>query len=229
MNPFFAVNHTVDEFNALLKPWFDELHELGIPFQPNSTYYNNFHDGWAAGFPREFVGPATVITGSRLFPRANWESPDLLNDTFNALRSTITDGHSLLAFNMKAELQDGITPNSANPAFRQTLMHAITPTSWEETASNAEIQEKMDYLTNHVIGKWRAVCPDSGAYMAESDIQEPNFKQAFYGNNYHRLYKIKQRYDPTSLFYAPTGIGSDDWVVKSLDGLLNQNGRLCRV
>ena len=38
MNPFFAVNHTVDEFNALVKPWYDDLHKLGIPFQPNTTY-----------------------------------------------------------------------------------------------------------------------------------------------------------------------------------------------
>lgn len=229
MAPYFAVNHTVAQFNALMKPWFDELKALGIEFTPNSTYYDNFHDAWANGFPREFVGPSTMITASRLFPRENFETPSLLNDTFDTLRATITDGFSLLAFNMKTELQDGFTPNAANPAWRKSLMHAITPAMWTETASDAEIQEKMDYLTNNVVGKWRSVCPDSGAYMSESDIQEPNFQQAFYGSSYDRLYKIKQEYDPTSLFYAPTGVGSEDWVVDSLDGLPDQNGRLCRV
>ncbi|KAJ5592411.1 hypothetical protein N7537_009315 [Penicillium hordei] len=228
MNPFFAVNHTVDEFNALVKPWYDDLHDLGISFQPNTTYYDNFHDAWNAGFPLEIVASSTMMTGSRLFPRANWETPTLLNATFNALRATITDGFALLAFNMKAELQEGFTPNSANPAFRQTLMHAITSTSWTNTTSNADIKVKMNGLTK-VVGKWRAVCPDSGAYMSESDIQEPHFQQAFYGTNYDRLYSLKQRYDPTGLFYAPTGVGSEDWVVKSLDGLPDQNGRLCRV
>ncbi|KAG0154026.1 hypothetical protein PDIDSM_1405 [Penicillium digitatum] len=228
MSPFFAVNHTVDEFNDLVKPWFDDLHELGILIQPNTTYYDSFYDGWNAGFPLETVASSTVMTGSRLFPRANWETPTLLNETFNALRATITDGFTLLAFNMKAELQEGFTSNAANPAFRQSLMHAITSTSWTNTTSDADIKVKMDDLTK-AIGKWRAVCPDSGAYMSESDIQEPHFQQAFYGTNYDRLYKLKQRYDPTGLFYVPTGVGSEDWVVKSMDGLPNQNGRLCRI
>jgi FAD/FMN-containing dehydrogenase len=212
-----------------VRPWFDELHELGIPFQPNTTYYDNFHDGWMAGFPRELVGETIRSTGSRLFPRKNWESPKSFNATFDALRSTITAGFGLLAFNMKAELQKGFTPNAANPAFRQMLMHAITSTEWTNTTSDSAIKSKMDYLTNNVIAEWRAVCPDSGAYMSESDIQEPDFQQAFYGTNYERLYKLKQRYDPTFLFYAPTGVGSEDWVVKSVDGLPDQNGRLCRV
>lgn len=64
--------------------------------------------------------------------------------------------------------------------------------------------------------------------MSESDIIEPNFQQAFYGTNYERLYRPKQKYDPISLFYAPPGVGSEDWVVKSEVGLPDQNGRLCR-
>lgn len=229
MNPFFAVNHTLAQYNALVKPWYDELEALGISFTPNSTYYDNFYDAWSAGFPLETVASSVMMTGSRLFPRVNWESDSLFNTTFETLRSTVSDGYALLAFNMKAELVDGYPSNAANPAFRNTLMHAISSTSWDSDATNAEILEKMDYFTNTVLGKWRATCPDSGAYMSESDIQEPNFQQAFYGSNYARLYKLKQVYDPTSLFYAPTGVGSENWEVKSADGLPDQNGRLCRV
>jgi hypothetical protein len=63
--------------------------------------------------------------------------------------------------------------------------------------------------------------------MSETDIQELYFQQAFYGTNYsyNRLYELKQRYDPTSLFYMPTGVGSENWVVESSDGLPDQNGR----
>lgn len=229
MNPFFAVNHTLAEFNTLVQPWFDDLKALGIPFTPESTYYDNFYDGWDAGFPLETVGSAVMMTGSRLFPRANWESEAKLNETFAALRSTISAGYPLLAFNMKAELPEGYTANSANPAFRDTLMHAISSTSWSSNATNAQIKSNMEDFTNNILGKWRATCPDAGAYMSESDILEPNFQQAFYGTNYPRLYQLKQRYDPTFLFYAPTGVGSEEWVVKSRDGLPDQNGRLCRV
>lgn len=229
MNPFFAVNHTLSEYNALVKPWYDDLKALGIPFKPNSTYYDNFHDGWNAGFPLETVASSLMMTGSRLFPRENWESESKFNATFDALRSTVTAGYPLLAFNMKADLPDGYTPNSVNPAFRNTLMHAITSASWTNTTSDAGIKAKMEDLTNNVLGKWRGTCPDAGAYMSESDISEPNFQQAFYGSNYERLYRLKQRYDPTFLFYAPTGVGSENWNVKSHDGLPDQNGRLCRV
>ncbi|CAI7578591.1 unnamed protein product [Penicillium glandicola] len=228
MNPFFAVDHTVAEFNALVKPWFDDLDDLGISFQPNTTYYDNFHDAWSAGFPLETVASSLMMTGSRLFPRENWENTTSFNATFNALRSTITDGYGLLAFNMKAELQEGFTANSANPALRKMLMHGLTSAIWTNTTSNAGIKSEMEGL-NDALAKWRAVCPDSGAYMSESYIDEPHFQQAFYGTNYARLYKLKQRYDPTGLFYAPTAVGSEDWVVKSLDGLPDQNGRLCRV
>ena len=229
MNPFFAVNHTLDEFNALVQPWFDELKALGIPFSPNSTYYDSFYPAWDAGFPLEIIGSVTIKTGSRLFPRANWEDESKLNTTFDTMRSTVTSGYPLLAFNMKTELPDGYTPDSANPAFRESLMHAITSASWAGNATNTQILADMDNLTNNVLAQWRATCPESGAYMSEADIQEPDFQQAFYGSNYERLYQLKQIYDPSFLFYTPTGVGSEQWKVQSLDGLPDQNGRLCRI
>jgi hypothetical protein len=89
-------------------------------------------------------------------------------------------------------------------------MHAITSTSWASNATNAEILDTMKYFSNNVLGQWRATCPDAGAYMSEADILEPNFQQAFYGENYPRLYTLKQRYDPFGLLYAPTAVGSED-------------------
>ncbi|BAE63431.1 unnamed protein product [Aspergillus oryzae RIB40] len=229
MNPYFAVNHTVSEFNALMKPWFDELNHLGIPYTPDTKYHDNFYDAWDAVFPLETVASSTMVTGSRLFPRANWEDASLLNETFNALKTTVTAGYPLLAFNMKAELPEGYPESSANPAFRQTLMHAITSASWTANSTNTQILNQMEHFANNVLGIWRKTCPEAGAYMSEANILEPNFQQSFYGSNYERLYQLKQKYDPSGLFYAPTGVGSEDWTVKSQDGLPDQNGRLCRV
>ena len=75
----------------------------------------------------------------------------------------------------------------------------------------------------------RDVSPGAGSYMNEGDPGEPDWQQAFYGDHYERLLEIKQKYDPWSLFWAPTTVGSEGWEVRSVDGYPNsQNGRLCR-
>lgn len=50
---------------------------------------------------------------------------------------------------------------------------------------------------------------------------EPDFKQAFYGVNYERLLKIKDKYDPDQLLYGSTAVGGDRWKEGSA-------GRLCK-
>ncbi|EED19033.1 conserved hypothetical protein [Talaromyces stipitatus ATCC 10500] len=228
-HPFFAVNHTVDQFNTLIQPFVDDLSALGISVTPSGTYYDDFYDAWLAGFPLETVGSTTMLTGSRLFPRENFNNATLLNVTIAAHRQTLEQGYPILAFQMKADAPAGSVPNAANPAFRTMLMHGITSISWPATASSAEILSAMNTMTNDVLGPWRAVSPNSGAYMSESDLLEPNFQQAFYGSNYARLYSLKQKYDPCGVLYAPTAVGSEDWTVSSADGLPDQNGRLCHV
>ncbi|ROW10542.1 hypothetical protein VMCG_01957 [Cytospora schulzeri] len=77
----------------------------------------------------------------------------------------------------------------------------------------------------------RDASPGSGGEASEGDVNEPDFKQRFYGTDkYERLYGIKQNYDPTSLFYTNKGVGSNEWhVTDQMEGFPTQNGRLCRV
>lgn len=78
----------------------------------------------------------------------------------------------------------------------------------------------------------RDIAPDSGSYMSEGDLLEPNQQEAFYGANYDRLYSLKQRYDPWGLFFALTAVGAEDWEVQVTDPVpysWNNNGRLCPV
>lgn len=68
----------------------------------------------------------------------------------------------------------------------------------------------------------RQLTPGSGTYMSEADPFEPDFKTAFFGKNYDRLLKIKDKYDPDQIFWARTAVGSDRWAEK-------ENGQLCRI
>ncbi len=53
------------------------------------------------------------------------------------------------------------------------------------------------------------------SYISETDYFEADWREAFWGANYARLKRIKDRYDPTGLFFVHHAVGSEDW---SADG-----------
>ena len=55
------------------------------------------------------------------------------------------------------------------------------------------------------------VAPGAGSYISETDYFKPNWREAFWGPNYPRLRRIKDRFDPDGLFYVHHGVGSEDW------------------
>jgi hypothetical protein len=61
----------------------------------------------------------------------------------------------------------------------------------------------------------KALAPDGGCYFAESNFFEPQWQAAYWGPNYARLREVKQKYDPTGLFFVHHGVDSDAW---SADG-----------
>ena len=83
------------------------------------------------------------------------------------------------------------------------------------------IQRQRD-MTYKYIPQLKAIAPDSGVYLNEGDWRSPDWQTDFYGANYAKLKSIKNKYDPNSIFYATTAVGSDDWVIEA-------PGRLCRL
>jgi FAD/FMN-containing dehydrogenase len=65
------------------------------------------------------------------------------------------------------------------------------------------------------INELRAVAPEDGAYVSESNYFQKGFQQAYWGSNYSRLAEIKKKYDPAGLFIVHNGVGSEGW---SADG-----------
>ena len=52
----------------------------------------------------------------------------------------------------------------------------------------------------------RALAPDSGSYVNETDYFEPDWQQSFWGANCARLAEIKRAYDPANLFRVHHGV-----------------------
>jgi FAD/FMN-containing dehydrogenase len=61
----------------------------------------------------------------------------------------------------------------------------------------------------------RKLLPRVGSYVWETDFFQPNWQDAFWGENYARLRAVKDKYDPGGLFFVHHGVGSEDW---SADG-----------
>ncbi len=65
----------------------------------------------------------------------------------------------------------------------------------------------------------RAVVPDAGSYVSESDFFERDWQRSFWGKNYARLLAVKDRYDPDGLLVVHHGVGSERW---SADGFTSR-------
>jgi FAD/FMN-containing dehydrogenase len=61
----------------------------------------------------------------------------------------------------------------------------------------------------------REIAPDAGSYVAESSYFEREWQKSYWGLHYSRLFDVKQKYDPTGLFFVHHGVGSEEW---SADG-----------
>ncbi|KAL3478334.1 hypothetical protein BJX99DRAFT_224640 [Aspergillus californicus] len=233
MESFIAPNMSVAETEALLGPWFDVLDAQNITYTPWYNHADNYHDAWVVAFPQEYVGTALVKTASRLMPRTVFEDDESRESLFAAHKDAIEKGLFIAGFHITGT---GIamtppTDNSVLPAWRTALAHIIVGTQWTSDASWETIYNASISVTSWM-DVMRDIAPDSGSYMSEGDLIEPDLQQAFYGENYDRLYQLKQEYDPTGLFFALTAVGAEDWEVRTEDPLpvsWNNNGDLCRV
>jgi hypothetical protein len=231
MAPFFATDMTISQYEALVQPFFDKCASLGIQLDANTTHYDSFYPAYQATFATldYFVGGAGAIPGNRILPTENWATEDLRNKTFAAVQNAVENALMLNMYHQQAAEQEIKDLNSVNPAFRneQSMIVAInlaipeTAAGWKASVEN---------LNNNILNPLREVTPAGGSYGNEADIAEPDWQQAFWGKNYPRLLEIKREVDPTGLFYAHHGVGSEDWVVddNGIVGVQSADGPLCR-
>lgn len=223
MMPLFAPQHGLEAVQQLIGPILEKAKEFSIAIDPKMTLFSNFYDAWVAGFPQESIGTWFLQGGSRLFPRSNFVSPSLLDVTFDAIKSEGNNNSVIMGLSVAPTLKAGGYSNtSVTPVWRDTIMHIIDAITWSPAIRDLEFIDNLrDDFTFRRLEKWRAVTPGSGCYLGEvgrclfcfvavidfahqTDINEPNFQQAFWGPNYAQLYSIKQKYDPIGVFFAET-------------------------
>ncbi|CAI6342256.1 unnamed protein product [Periconia digitata] len=230
MKPLFAPNKTTNELNTILGPFLKQLTSKNIPLSPKITGYKGFYPAWQAEFGPEMGSNVQTAVGSRLFPRSNFADDKSRNTTFIALRETVEAGQPIIAFNIApTSARGGNVDNAVNPAWRNAVIHAIMSRSWDAKSSVTDILTARKSFTTVAMQKWRDITAGSGSYLNEADRMEPNWQQSFFGDKYTKLLSIKQDRDPKNVFWAVNSVGSEGWAVQSVDGLPNENGKLCKV
>jgi FAD/FMN-containing dehydrogenase len=120
-------------------------------------------------------------------------------DAIARAKDTATNPALLTAFAL------AIVGDGQGPAYPGIPGHE--PSVNEGRKAAARVNQCMDQL--------RAVVPNGGAYVSESNYFEKGWQQAYWGSNHPRLAEIKRKYDPDGLFFVHNGVGSEQW---SADG-----------
>lgn len=237
MRNFFAVGHSPESLDALMKPFFDTVTDLGIPYvkAKNSTYYSTFYpaymDAWGRNsFP---LGLATSLPGNRLVPKSMWANSTNFEIMWKTVVAHIESARHFGVYHQAPKNPQNVD-NAVSSAWRNTQSFFITKTpNFAENASAEVIAAANRVLHEEILQPWRDIAPASkggGSYLNEAAVDEADWKHEFYGQQYERLVEIKKKYDPKSVFYATTAIGSDEWEVRApYMGVTTQNGKLCRV
>jgi FAD/FMN-containing dehydrogenase len=120
-------------------------------------------------------------------------------DAIAGAKDTATNPAVLTAFAL------AIAANGQGPAYPGIAGHEPS------VVAGREAGERVDRCMSQL----RALVPDPGAYVSESNYFEKGWQQSYWGSNYARLAEIKRKYDPDGLFFVHNGVGSELW---SADG-----------
>lgn len=233
MAPQIAPDMSIDEVQAINAPLFRKLHCLGIVVDNlNYTTFDGYFAAYKDTWPPETntAGYWFFHTTSRIFPESNWKDPTKLAAQNSVLRATAEAGGMVTIYYVKPPINPALNQNNAVlPAWRTGLAFAMSNVVYGPDFTREQIAEA-NKLAVEALQPWRDVSPGSGTYLNECDINEPDFQQALYGENYAYLYSLKKKYDPWGLLYAAQAVGSEDWyITDQIPYYPTQNGRLCPV
>ncbi|OTA54801.1 FAD-binding domain-containing protein [Hypoxylon sp. EC38] len=197
---FTAVNKTEDEVKQILAPFRSDLDKIGIAYDFATV----------GGIHRRMVGRDIISTSKGI------------TNVVDAMNSIVNDTSYGAAWSFGCEtlnVKDVPHPdNAVAPHWRNAIGICIMMSSWDWDIPWPQMLARKSHLGDTLAPKLVAATPGSGAYLNEAD---PYWKDTFYGSNYPRLLQIKNKWDPQSVLYARTGVGSEDWVEDT-------DGRICR-
>jgi hypothetical protein len=196
--------------DTLLAPTWNKLKLSQIPFQYAPV---NFKTWWEAYVAVSSPQPVAYYQlGSRLFPTSVVKTDTTNAQLIAAIQSTLKNNGQFVGLDHDVSKYDP-TLVSAIPAWRNSVKSATVGILYDYSDYQSNVQASLD-IKEKFLTPYEALSPGGGVYLNEGDWRQPNFQQAFYGNNYARILRSlrsKAKYDPRSVFYALIGVGSETW------------------
>jgi hypothetical protein len=218
ISPLSAFNKTEAQVKSILAPFVAKLNAKGInhtaTYSEFKTYYDHF-DKYFGPLPLGNIQVGIAQYGTRLIPRS------VVKTIPTTWKAVVEKGVTWIGVGTNVKSFGSQQSTSVHPAWRDAIVHATLTLPWSFTAPWSDAFATQRKMTNEIMPLVEAATPGSGSYVNEADWRQPNFQSTFWGGNYAKLLSIKKKWDPTDLFYATVGVGSEAWNVQS-------DGRMCR-
>jgi hypothetical protein len=224
LRPLTFPDKTIEEVRNLTWGFTNQLDQLQIQYQVNFTSFPTYLEHFDHYFGPLPFGPygAAEVQGSRLIPRS-LISGNSTSKLVNVMRNiTASSDFMMIGVGLNVPIRPGAPATGLNPYWRDTILHLSIHSDWDFSLPWKSQVAKQALVTDQFIPALERLTPGNTAtYGNEGDADQPNWKAAYFGNKYEILREIKKKYDEHDIFYAPTAVGSDEWLVE-------KDGRLCR-
>lgn len=212
---FFANQTDPTVAEKVLNPMIADMRDAtGVNVTLSVTPVSSMSALYAAQYTGSDTTGQLVQLGSRLLSRSLFDSADGPARVTDALRNLkpVAAGYiegCVVGGGQVARNQH--VKSALNPAWRETLVHLVFARGWTPETSWTEQAAIKRNITDVEVPLLKSLERGMGAYTNEADANERDFQWSFWGENYWRLYEIKRARDPTGLFIARKGVGSEHW------------------
>ncbi|KAL1792211.1 hypothetical protein ACET3X_009962 [Alternaria dauci] len=221
--PFVAPNMNEEQLAKVLAPLYEQLDAAQVPYGTYTRAFPTFYEFYIDMFEDERANQQSIV-GGRLFTQSDISAHG--DEIADALIFASIPEPTQLGFNVGHIVNPGHgnpkVDNAIHPAWRNASSFVITNVLMTGNES-WEVKKERESFNTNVVGKaLRDVSPGGASYVNEGDLNEPNWQEAYWGTNYPRLLKIRQKYDPEGVFFTETTPGTENWSV------LDYGTKLCK-
>lgn len=196
-------------------PLREALDSTGAPYTYQSEYLPSYSVYKTTPLFIDVAGGGhvhgSVLVSEQLYHSA--DGPSKLVDTFKKLQLAPGGMIEITTFGggQVAENRD-LVDSAVHPSWREALSLIDLYINLPGNSSFQMQKQAQDFLTD--VQMPLLVAMESGrmgSYVNGADAKQKNFQTLLWGDNYERLYQIKQKWDKDGLFICTKAVGSEDW------------------